>query len=96
MRISTVTAQAVTLRELTYFSSNYRSKAGPVLASNPRHQLAPERDVLMMDIPMGVRMSEIGQVEVGDFMFVGGKLRQEVSLRSLQRLSPAVRVYDQP
>ncbi|TYQ05315.1 UNVERIFIED_ORG: phage integrase family protein [Zoogloea ramigera] len=46
---------------------------------------APERDVLvlMMGIHMGMRVSEIAQVEVGDFMFASGKLRQEVSLRAV-------------
>lgn len=45
----------------------------------------PERDVLvlMMGIHMGMRVSEIAQVEVGDFMFASGKLRQEVSLRAV-------------
>ncbi|PWF45088.1 tyrosine-type recombinase/integrase [Massilia glaciei] len=44
----------------------------------------PERDVLvlLMGIHMGMRVSEIAQVEVGDFMFASGKLRQEVSLRA--------------
>ncbi|MCE3606563.1 tyrosine-type recombinase/integrase [Massilia sp. P8910] len=46
---------------------------------------SPERDVLvlLMGIHMGMRISEIAQVEVGDFMFSSGKLRQEVSLRAL-------------
>lgn len=45
----------------------------------------PERDVLvlLMGIHMGMRVSEIAQVEVGDFMFVSGKLRQEASLRAV-------------
>lgn len=45
----------------------------------------PERDVLMllMGLHMGMRVSEIAQVEVGDFMFASGKLRQEVSLRAV-------------
>lgn len=48
---------------------------------------APERDVLvlMMGIHMGMRVSEIAQVEVGDFMFASGKLRQEVSLRAVRK-----------
>lgn len=32
---------------------------------------------------MGMCVSEIAQVEVGDFMFSSGKLRQEVSLRTV-------------
>ena len=45
----------------------------------------PERDVLvlLMGIHMGMRVSEIAQVEVGDFLFASGKLRQEVSLRAV-------------
>ena len=45
----------------------------------------PERDilVLMLGIHTGMRVSEIAQVEVGDFLFVSGKLRQEVSLRAV-------------
>ena len=45
----------------------------------------PERDVLvlLMGIHMGMRVSEIAQVEVGDFLFMSGKLRQEVSLRAV-------------
>lgn len=45
----------------------------------------PERDVLvlLMGIHMGMRVSEIAQVEVGDFMSASGKLRQEVSLRAV-------------
>ena len=43
-----------------------------------------ERDilVLLMGIHMGMRVSEIAQVEVGDFVFASGALRSEVSLRS--------------
>lgn len=46
---------------------------------------APERDilVLMMGVHLGMRVSEIAQVEVGDFMFACGELRQEVSLRAV-------------
>ena len=49
---------------------------------------SPERDVLvlLMGIHMGMRVSEIAQVEVGDFMFVSGKLRQEVSLRAALKI----------
>jgi len=36
---------------------------------------------LMIDIYMGMRLSDIEQVEVGDFMFASGKLRQEVPPR---------------
>ncbi len=45
----------------------------------------PERDilVLLLGIHTGMRVSEIAQVEVGDFLFVSGKLRQEVSLRAV-------------
>lgn len=35
----------------------------------------------MIDIYMGMRLSDIEQVEVGDFMFASGKLRQEVPPR---------------
>lgn len=44
----------------------------------------PGRDVLvlMMGIHMGMRVSEIAQVEVGDFLFPSGAIRQEVSLRA--------------
>lgn len=46
---------------------------------------APERDilVLMMGVYLGMRVSEIAQVKVGDFMFACGELRQEVSLRAV-------------
>jgi integrase/recombinase XerD len=45
----------------------------------------PERDilVLLMGIHMGMRVSEIAQVEVGDFFFPSGALRPEVSLRAV-------------
>ena len=45
----------------------------------------PERDilVLLLGIHTGMRVSEIAQVEVGDFLFASGKLRQEVSLRAV-------------
>lgn len=44
----------------------------------------PERDVLvlLMGIHMGMRVSEIAQVKVGDFLFPSGAIRQEVSLRA--------------
>lgn len=44
----------------------------------------PERDilVLLLGIHTGMRVSEIAQVEVGDFLFASGRLRQEVSLRA--------------
>ena len=44
----------------------------------------PQRDVLvlLMGIHMGMRVSEIAQVEVGDFLFANGELRDEVSLRA--------------
>lgn len=44
----------------------------------------PERDVLvlLMGIHVGMRVSEIAQVEVGDFLFPSGAIRQEVSLRA--------------
>jgi integrase/recombinase XerD len=45
---------------------------------------APERDilVLLLGIHTGMRVSEIAQVEVGDFVFPSGALRSEVSLRA--------------
>lgn len=45
----------------------------------------PERDilVLMLGIHTGMRVSEIAQVEVGDFLFPSGAIRQEVSLRAV-------------
>lgn len=45
----------------------------------------PERDilVLMLGIHTGMRVSEIAQVEVGDFLFPSGSVRQEVSLRAM-------------
>lgn len=45
----------------------------------------PERDilVLLLGIHTGMRVSEIAQVDVGDFLFVSGQLRQEVSLRAV-------------
>ena len=45
----------------------------------------PERDILalLMGIHMGMRVSEIAQVEVGDFLFPSGSIRQEVSLRAV-------------
>lgn len=44
----------------------------------------PERDVLvlMLGIHCGLRVSEIAQVEVADFLMPSGRLRQEVSLRA--------------
>ena len=44
----------------------------------------PERDalVLLLGIHTGMRISEIAQVEVGDFLFPSGAIRQEVSLRA--------------
>ncbi|QBE66335.1 tyrosine-type recombinase/integrase [Pseudoduganella lutea] len=44
----------------------------------------PERDalVLLLAIHTGMRISEIAQVEVGDFLFPSGAIRQEVSLRA--------------
>lgn len=47
----------------------------------------PERDilVLLLGIHIGMRVSEIAQVEVGDFLFASGKLRQEGSLRPSSR-----------
>ncbi|MES2740776.1 MAG: hypothetical protein V4754_07465 [Pseudomonadota bacterium] len=63
----------------------------------------PERDVLvlMMGIHIGMRVSENAQVEVGDFMFTSGKLRQEVSLRAIvtkkcrqRRIYPTNRCVD--
>jgi integrase/recombinase XerD len=44
----------------------------------------PARDVLvlLLGIHTGLRVSEIAQVEVGDFLFPSGALRQEVSLRA--------------
>jgi len=45
----------------------------------------PVRDklVLLLGIMCGLRVSEIAQVEVGDFMFQSGLLRQEVSVRAV-------------
>lgn len=45
----------------------------------------PERDilVLMLGIHTGMRVSEIAQVEIGDFLFPSGAIRQEVSLRAV-------------
>lgn len=45
----------------------------------------PERDilVLLLGIHTGMRVSEIAQVEVGDFLFPSGATRQEVSLRAV-------------
>ena len=45
----------------------------------------PERDilVLLLGIHTGMRVSEIAQVEVGDFLFPSGAVRQEVSLRAV-------------
>ena len=44
----------------------------------------PERDclILLLGITTGMRISEIGQIEVQDIMFSTGVLRQEVSLRA--------------
>jgi integrase/recombinase XerD len=44
----------------------------------------PERDVLilLLGIHNGMRVSEIAQVEIQDFLFPSGALRQEVSLRA--------------
>lgn len=44
----------------------------------------PERDilVLLLGIHTGMRVSEIVQVEVGDFLFPSEAIRQEVSLRA--------------
>ncbi len=45
----------------------------------------PERDilVLLLGITCGMRISEIAQIEIGDVMFVSGKLREECSLRAV-------------
>jgi integrase/recombinase XerD len=45
----------------------------------------PERDVLvlLMGIHLGLRVSEVAQVEVADFMFPSGALREEISLRAV-------------
>jgi integrase/recombinase XerD len=42
----------------------------------------PERDVLvfLMGIHMGMRVSEIAQIEVGDVLFPSGAIRREISL----------------
>ncbi len=55
-----------------------------IRATNATSRL-PRRDilVLLMGIHMGMRVSEIAQVEVADFMFASGKLRQEISLRAV-------------
>lgn len=44
----------------------------------------PERDVLvlLLGIHTGMRVSEIAQIEIGDFLFPSGALRAEVSLRA--------------
>lgn len=44
----------------------------------------PERDclILLLGITCGMRISEIGQIEVADVMFSTGDIRQEVSLRA--------------
>lgn len=44
----------------------------------------PERDVLvlLLGIHVGMRVSEIAQIEVGDVLFPSGAIRQEVSLRA--------------
>jgi site-specific recombinase XerD len=44
----------------------------------------PERDclILLLGITAGLRISEIGQIEIQDVLFPSGALRQEVSLRA--------------
>ena len=44
----------------------------------------PERDclILLMGITMGMRVSEIAQIEIADMLFPSGQLRPEVSLRA--------------
>ena len=44
----------------------------------------PERDilVLLLGIHTGMRVSEIGQIEVGDVLFPSGAIRSEMSLRA--------------
>lgn len=68
---------------------NGPSRSAPIWArSSSKPSKATSRDterdvlVLMMGIHMGVRVSEMTQVEVGNFMFSSGRLRQEVSLRA--------------
>lgn len=67
------------------FSGPSRSAPiGAISSSNP--PIATSRDterdvlVLMKGIRMGMRVSEVTQVEVGNIMFSSGRLRQEVSL----------------
>jgi integrase/recombinase XerD len=45
----------------------------------------PERDVLvlLLGIHVGMRVSEIAQIEVGDVLFPSGAIRQEVFLRAM-------------